>query len=72
MTKRVKLTVKQVAERVGDIKPATWRGLVSRGLRPQPDGHADPCGCPFWYEATIKPWMREPTMPSSLREVDQS
>ena len=47
-----KLTTAQVAE-LNNVKPATWRAHVARGLRPAPDGHSDPCGCPWWYRKTI-------------------
>jgi hypothetical protein len=51
-TKRVKLTVAEAAALAG-VRPATWRSYVARGQRPAPDGVADPCGCPWWWETTI-------------------
>lgn len=52
MTRRVKLTVAEAATLAG-VTPATWRSYVARGQRPEPDGYAEPCGCPWWYVATI-------------------
>lgn len=53
MTARAKLSVKEAAEVVG-VKPSSWRGMVARGQRPAPDGHSEPCGCPWWFDTTIR------------------
>lgn len=57
--KRNKLTGSQAAALAG-VQPGTWRRYTtpnrSRGGKlhgPAPDGHCDPCGCPWWWEETI-------------------
>lgn len=52
-----RLTVAQVAERLA-IKPATWRGYVSRGAAPPADGHYDK-RTPWWREKTIDKYERD-------------
>jgi len=55
---RVKLNVAQAAAAAGGIKPSTWRAYVARGRAPKPDGFADPCGCPWWWESTVVGWQQ--------------
>lgn len=61
---KTKLTATQAAARAG-IQPGTWRSYTtpkgSRGGRlhgPAPDGHAQPCGCPWWWDTTVDAWLR--------------
>ena len=61
MTRR--LSGSQAASLAG-VQPGTWRRYTtpnrSRGGKlhgPAPDGHCDPCGCPWWWESTVKTWM---------------
>lgn len=50
---KTKLNITKAAALAG-VLPATWRSYVARKQRPAPDGYADPCGCPWWYEDTIR------------------
>lgn len=50
-----KWTVKQAATAIG-VEPATWRAYVARNQAPEPDGHSNPCGCPWWFKSTVMTW----------------
>jgi hypothetical protein len=50
----VQLGTAAAAERAG-CAASTWRGYVSRGYAPKPDGHHD-ARTPWWYEATVDEW----------------
>jgi hypothetical protein len=64
MTDRTKLTGPQAAARAG-VTPSRWRTLTNpiadRGGRiygPPPDGYTDPCGCPWWWDATVDTYIQ--------------
>ncbi len=66
MTAGRRLTGSQAAAAVG-VQPGTWRRYTtpnrSRGGKlhgPAPDGHCDPCGCPWWWESTVTTWTNRP------------
>ncbi|MBT0771782.1 hypothetical protein KIH74_22770 [Kineosporia sp. J2-2] len=43
--------------RILGIESGTWRGYVSRGQAPAPDGHSGD-GRPYWTLATLQSWQR--------------
>lgn len=62
-----KLVTSEVAEMAG-MKPATWRGRLSRGDAPKPDGHYD-ARTPWWYESTVRAFMAARKPPGRPRRA---
>lgn len=51
------------------LSQATWRNYTAKLITPPPDGYAETCGCPWWYEGTIKTWRAaRPTTPGRPRK----
>lgn len=57
VTEERQLTVREAAKLAG-MKPATWRGRVTRGTAPKPDGRYD-LRTPWWRESTVRKFIAE-------------
>jgi hypothetical protein len=67
MTEVERLTVAQVADRIG-VAASTWRSYVARGQAPKPDGHYD-ARTPWWLAEVVDAWRATHPRPVRARRA---